>query len=514
MNEIKLGWAEEDITPKKKIRLMGQFYERVSEFVETPISVTALAIECTDDMAVFCSCDLVETNEILMSDVRNKLSAAGAAALGLDVKKVLLNAIHTHTSYTYVEEDSGSGCSTLSVLRSLLPELQDNYKSLVDIGDDGIMSPKEAEAFISDRITSAILCAWKNRKTSYIAYGFGRVPIAFCRRAVYDDGSALMWGNTDTPNFTGLESGTDTGLELMYTFDEEKKLTGIVANTSCPAQVLEHRSFVSSDYWGKTKALLRGKFGKNINLLSLVGAAGDLCPRDIIRWVEPEAAINDPNIIRENPTLRRADPSMFDITGCNKVARRVFNEIVAVYDDLDMSLLFGKAEFSHMAEVVQLPLRRVTIEEYKKALDIINDFKKSKKGFDYRSSAELHVYAGTIVRYLYQQDHEFYDTEMHFIRLGGAAFVSFPFELFLDYGNMIRARSPAEQTFLIELSCGSGGYLPTARAERGGHYSAYVSSGNVGHEGGELLVRKSVDALKSCWKIKNIPSVSKQQLKF
>ncbi len=495
---MKLGWAEEDITPKKKIRLMGEFYERISQYVETPISVTALALECSGEQAVFCSCDLVAIYEPLLLAVREKLTKSGAAGLGLDIGKVMLNAIHTHTSYTYVQEDSGSG-SALSVLHSLVPRMKDDYKPLVDADEREIMQPDEALGFISDRITEAVLRAWRERKPGYFACGFGRVPIAHCRRAVYDDGSALMWGDTNTPNFTELESGSDTGLELMFTFDEEKKLTGIVANTACPAQVLEHRSFVSSDFWGKTKALLRNQYGKDINLLAFVGAAGDQCPRDLIRWVEPNTPVSDPNIIRNNPPSRRADPSMFDIPGCQKVAKRLYNEIVSVYGELDFSTLTGETVFRHHAEKVSLPLRRVTVDEYKKALRVIDDFTKAASDFDYRSNAALHVYAGTIVRYRYQQNHDFYDTEMHFLRLGSAAFVSFPFELFLDYGNKIRAMSPGEQTFLIELSCGCGGYLPTARAERGSHYSAYVSSGNVGHEGGDILVRKAVETLRELW---------------
>ena len=31
-------------------------------------------------------------------------------------------------------------------------------------------------------------------------------------------------------------------------------------------------------------------------MLCLCSAAGDQCPRDMIRWVEPETPINDPNI--------------------------------------------------------------------------------------------------------------------------------------------------------------------------------------------------------------------------
>ena len=104
----------------------------------------------------------------------------------------------------------------------------------------------------------------------------------------------------------------------------------------------------------------------------------------------------------------------------------------------------------------------------------------------------MHVYAGTVTRYETQELHDVYPVEVHIARLGDIAFASNSFELFLNYGNQIRARSYAKQTFLIQMACGSDGYLPTEKAERGGHYSAYISSGVTGHEGGDLLVRKTV----------------------
>ena len=147
--------------------------------------------------------------------------------------------------------------------------------------------------------------------------------------------------------------------------------------------------------------------------------------------------MNDPNIVRMNPKPRLAGPSMFDIPGCVKTAKRVYDEIVSVLEEIDSSPLIGRAEFSHISEVVQLPLRRVTHGEYMNALKIIDDFSKSASKIDYRYNASLYIYAGTTIRYRHQQNHEFYNTEMHFIRLGNAAFVSCPFELFLDYGNKI-----------------------------------------------------------------------------
>ena len=116
---------------------------------------------------------------------------------------------------------------------------------------------------------------------------------------------------------------------------------------------------------------------------------------------------------------------------------------------------------------------------------------------DYNNNASLYVYAGTIIRYEEQQTKNIVPIELHTIRLGNIAISNNPFELYLDYGNRIRARSLAKQTFLLQMSNGNLGYLPTEKAEKAGHYSAYISSGNVGHEGGDLLVRKTLESINN-----------------
>ena len=65
MSNIKIGWSDVSIVPEgRKVDLVGQFYERISDKVETPIAVNALAIECGDDAVIFCACDLVSTSQI------------------------------------------------------------------------------------------------------------------------------------------------------------------------------------------------------------------------------------------------------------------------------------------------------------------------------------------------------------------------------------------------------------------------------------------------------------------
>ena len=93
--------------------------------------------------------------------------------------------------------------------------------------------------------------------------------------------------------------------------------------------------------------------------------------------------------------------------------------------------------------------------------------------------------------------------EMHVLRVGDISFASNRYELYMDYQHRIQARSPFEQTFVIQL-CGQpgeegGGYLCTERAREGKGYSASVFCGTVSPQGGQELVNETVRQLKQLY---------------
>ena len=495
MKKFNAGWAEVSITPDKKIALAGQFAERISEYVETHITVTSLAIENGDEQMIICSCDLVSIGENLVNAVRENVKKSNSE---IDTGKIIISAIHTHSSHVYDRGVSEDFKKTKQILNSFLPE-EKQYQVKVSAKGDDFMNSDEALEFLTERITKSILEAWNNRKPARYAQGFGRAAIGMCRRVCYSDGSAKMWGDTNMAAFTELEGGNDSGIEMMFLYDENEKLTGVVANVACPAQVLEHRMFISSDYWGKVKILLREKYGDDIFVLGLCSAAGDQCPRDMIRWVNPESPIDDPNIERNDYIERNADPSMFDIKGSWLVGKRIVNEMVMALEDVEKT--FDEAEFEHENITVDLPLRRVTPQDYENAVESLEKYAaKVTDHVNFDDNAKMHIHTGTILRWEKQHTTDIVPIEVHIARLGDMAIATNPFELFLDYGNKIRARSRAKQTILIQLACGSKGYLPTEKAEKGSHYSAYVSSGVIGHEGGEMLVRKTTEEINRMFK--------------
>ena len=217
MDKIKIGWSEVDFSPEKgtKISLAGQFYERITDEVESPITATAFALECGKEQMIICSCDLVSIGENLNKLVKEKV----CKEIDLSPDKIIISAIHTHTSYVYSRKEEGKPVkkSSLAYLQEIIPEDM-QYVPLVS--NEKCLSPVDSLNFLVEKISQAIVEAWNNRSEGYYQNAFGRAVVGHCRRVCYDDGSA-MWGDTNSANFTELEAGNDSGIELIYTFDKD-----------------------------------------------------------------------------------------------------------------------------------------------------------------------------------------------------------------------------------------------------------------------------------------------------
>jgi hypothetical protein len=95
------------------------------------------------------------------------------------------------------------------------------------------------------------------------------------------------------------------------------------------------------------------------------------------------------------------------------------------------------------------------------------------------------------------EDREPVEVEIHVLRCGDVALATSPFELFLDYGLRIKARSVAAQTLTVQLACGRGMYLPTESALQRGSYGAMPVVCQVGPEGGQALVEQTLSTIRS-----------------
>ena len=102
-------------------------------------------------------------------------------------------------------------------------------------------------------------------------------------------------------------------------------------------------------------------------------------------------------------------------------------------------------------------------------------------------------------RYKEQAAQKHLPADIHVVKIGNIAFASNQFELFMDYMHRIQARSPFEQTFIVQLTAGRNelaSYLATERAVANKGYSASPYCNIISPEGGRQLVDETVKILK------------------
>ncbi|MEA4889642.1 MAG: hypothetical protein VB070_09295 [Clostridiaceae bacterium] len=473
---LYIGWSNVSITPDKPVNLQGQFYERISQFVQSPITVTVLALETRDsqnqviDQVMTGSCDLCVVFEDVLTDLRKRLKDK---LPGFDLQKLFINATHIHT---------GPSTQDLTITSLIDRYVPPDMLPPKTADKPGIMQDYEYREFLLERLSLAFIEAWQNRTRGFVSQELAFAVLSHNRRVVYDDGSALMYGSTDTVNYFEPEGPEDHGVEMMYFWDANEQLTGILVNAASPAQVVEGKYFISADYWGEARKELARRYPGKLYLLPQCSAAGDQSPRDMVR-------------------RGRGEPNMHEIEGAVELGRRV---VEAIFDKLDAAAKHKSDHLilAHQTIRLNLPLRTVSRTEAERAKEKFNQILAQKKTGEYievHERGNLYPQIGYLDRYETQQKKSFYSPEIHILRIGDAAMATSPFELFIQYGLQIKARSKAKQTFLVQLACDCGMYLPTQKAIEGGHYSAFVASGIVGPEGGKYLVNCSIEAINRLW---------------
>ena len=98
MSKLLVGFDEQTLVPDKKVRLAGQFYERISQYVESEITATAMAVETNGETMILVSADVTSIPEYLLAIARRKFAELCDE---VDPMKIIVAATHTHTSHTF-----------------------------------------------------------------------------------------------------------------------------------------------------------------------------------------------------------------------------------------------------------------------------------------------------------------------------------------------------------------------------------------------------------------------------
>jgi len=488
--DFKIGWSTISITPDQPVYLAGQFPARISEGVWDPVKATAMAIESDNENVIMVSVDLVSIAKELLEAVQHQVKKQ---LPNVREENILINATHTHSA-PYA---SPTG-------------IKEMYGINPDILGDDILSPPEYLDFAADQIAKVVEQAWDNRQQSGISYGLGDAVVGHNRLAVYDDSSAQMYGDVDTPDFSHIEGYEDHSVNLVYTWDSSEELTGIVVNVASPSQVSEHSYHISADFWHDVREMINEEFGRNIPILAQASSAGDQSPHVMVQKRAEERM--------QEIMFDEEDTGRGSMGRRKQVATRIVDAIVTIYPYM-RDYINWNPSFGVQSETIKMPRRMISqkdvdyaqelakehakrYEKAKKELETNQKLKEDPRWYTEITGMYRRTQRGvtTNERFKLQKREPEVDFDIHVVQLGDIAFATNPFELYLDYGIRMKARSPAIQTFVVQLTGSKGQYLPPQRSVAGNAYGAIPASTIVGPKGGKILVKSTLDMIESIWK--------------
>jgi hypothetical protein len=487
---LYIGLNSVSIQPDRPVKLAGQFFERVGLSSHDLITASVLAVERkiqdqSVEQMILVSCDLVSIASTLLNRVR---AAISGLIPDFDCTKLIMNATHTHTGPVYAGK---------AELRSRYL----NYFQADCVGGlasaENLMTSEEYADFFVGKVSQAITQAWQTREPGGVSWQEEAAAIGYNRRVVYDDDQARMYGSSHTFSFKCMEGPVDPRVELMYIWDSRAQLRGVLINVACPSQVMELESEVSADYWHQVRVQLREKIPQEIVIIPLCGAAGDQTPIDLVRISKD----NEKELLQWSEQVhsvrRNFDNELIMQEIGEKICEAVTRGLRSAKNDIH-----SDAVFIHKVTDLRLPYQTVSRQDVAEARQMIADYQNKfnqENKLEVKDMIELFKPIGILDRYEQQESDPFVSVEVHVFRFGDIALVTSPFELFTEYGVRIKARSNAEQTFVVQLACGNTGYLPTETAIKGGSYSGLVASMSAGPDGGTILVNETVKLINELW---------------
>ena len=502
MYTLKLGWASRNVSTDKPVNIPGQFPMRISTGVADPLFITALVIENGADIVIFVSADLVGIRSGLLDEVRKKIKAQTNE---IPPEKVIINATHTHTGASYYGRSGWE----------IGDEYEKGYEPMPDSGVE-IASSDEYGDFLSSQIADAVCEAYEKRSEGGVAYGYGYAVVGHSRRVIYFDdtskregaaangyminGHGVMYGNTNDAQFSHYEAGTDHFMNVLFTFNKTNELTGAVINIPCPSQCSEADHKLSADYWDDVRKALREKFG-DIYILGQCAPSGDLSPR-ILHYKQAQ----------ERRFKLKYGEGTKDRNERKDIAERVAAGFAEIYGWAKNEIM-TELPINHVVETVYLTRRLISDDELQFCKDMLEQLKDPHfitdkedpvRMLTHNSSIEAlrNRYIGILRRYDLQKTEPKMPMEMHVLNIGGAAFTTNMFELYMDYMHRIQARSPFTQTFVTQLvgvPGGGGSYLATDRGAENKGYSACMFCNVISPAGGQEMVEECVRILNEIY---------------
>lgn len=402
------GAAHRTISPEIGSHIPGQLHVRIVDHVRDALEVnllilknreTELCLVTLDNAGIFSAEDCARMRGIVHTHT------------GVPAENVIIASSHTHAG---------------GMAQWLLHDSPTDHKYLGLIDTQLADVAREAVASLQPALVG---CAT------------GHAHVGYNRRLCFADGSHTMYGDSTRKDFTGIEGPDDPTHTVLAVFDEQKKPMAICYNNCSHSTTVESDIFISSDFCGEARRLIREALACELPVLYLQGASGDTSPWNQLTQPTRYSGVQR---LHEMGALLAAETLRL-LPGMTPQADPVLNVV-----------------FSEPVMNVRLPSE----EDVEKARET------KAKGEAVVGRWEYVI--GVCGELRLWEDFHANPTQpvpLWGVRIGDLAIATVPFELYCQFGLDIRRRSPAKHTMICQLTGEFIGYVPTIYGILGGGYS-------------------------------------------
>ena len=432
---LKAGSATANITPPLGTRIPGGFRPRYAENVDDELFAKAVVIDNGTTRIAIVTCDLIAIPE----KVADAAKARIADRCDIPPAHVMINATHTHTAVAIAD--------------------------LLGVDED-----TEYTEWVPLKIADAVELAVWRRKPARV--GFASVDeerITFNRRWHMRDGTVRFNPGIEHPDLVKPTGTIDPEVAMMFVeATDDGTPIAAVANFSLHYIGTDNSSALSADYFGHFDRRMRHYLGDTCISLLWNAASGQINNTDFsgrTKWTASghQQAVKMANVLAGHFIVEMQLMEMhetLDLSG--DLATLTFQRKEITAEDLKIAEqvlsvpqgTYDAYETGPFSWVVGEPIPNTLVDVYARECQRLAKLPA-------QMTAPVQV-----------------------IRLGEAAIVALPGEVFVETGMNIKSKSDAKPTFLVSLANGYIGYICTDKAliEEGGYetWAAKSSLPDVG----------------------------------
>ncbi len=452
---IRAGFSEVNITPALGFKMSGMLNPPAAGGIEWPLYARTVVFDDGVKRIAVVSLDLLSLRPHTVAEYRTAIAAGN----DIEPADILIACSHTHRGpFTGMGMDEDTNFAYLDDLRAWLVQ--------------GM-----ARAFAA-------------LQPARIKVGQTKAPgWTFNRRPVYTGEEVGTQGPAYGDNFLRLEGPADDDLQVLLVEDSQGAVLGGLVDFACHPTLMFLEPVYSADFSGALMEELAQRHGGIFAYLQ--GASGNLWARDLSLRAPRFPTSQDHVKAMAQALADKADEVMRSARELHDVSLRTGQEVLRI------------EQRRPTAEQVQLA--RWYLEERKSAIDE-QEFTQRMYGHDYtfyHNSPEVSKWFSREAIGMWEMQRRIGsrelrdDVEIQALAIGEVGLVTFPVELFTEFGIAAKAHSPFADTFVVSIANGCLGYVPTLEAfSRGGYEPRLGGSSHLIPEAGNLMTDAALRLLR------------------